>query len=68
MKVQQTQIDNERVIQIFISKDESETEENMKTIEEIKKENKKVVIFLSGDKDPKRILLSMVQAMKENTT
>ena len=68
MKVQQTQIDNERVIQIFISKDESETEENIKTIEEIKKENKKVVIFLSGDKDPKRILLSMVQAMKENTT
>lgn len=51
MKVQKTNILDDEVVQIYISKSESENDDIDKQINEIKQKNKNVVIFVSGKDD-----------------
>lgn len=51
MKVQKTNILDDEVVQIYISKSESENDDIDKKINEIKQKNKNVVIFVSGKDD-----------------
>lgn len=51
MKVQKTNILDDEVVQIYISKSESKNDDIDKKINEIKQKNKNVVIFVSGKDD-----------------
>lgn len=51
MKVQKTKILNQDVVQIYITEKEEDNDNIKHKIENLKKENKKVVIFVSGKED-----------------
>ena len=51
MKVQKTKILNQDVVQIYINEKEEKNDDIKHKIENLKKENKKVVIFVSGKED-----------------
>ena len=51
MKVQKTNILEKEVVQIYLSERESENSDINKEINEIKQNNKNVVIFVSGKDD-----------------
>ena len=51
MKIQKTKILNQNVMQIYINKREENNNDIKHKIENLKKENKNVVIFVSGKED-----------------
>lgn len=64
MKTKEIKIENKIVIQIYLSKEEKANTEIQKEIQQIKEKNKNVVIFISGDEKPNKILENMVNIMK----
>lgn len=64
MKIQEKQIEHKRVIQIYLTKKEKEDKEIQEKIEQIKAENKSVVLFVSGDKEVEKSLKAMIMIMK----
>ena len=51
MKVQKIKILNQDVVQIYINEKEENNDDIKQKIENLKKENKNVVIFVSGKED-----------------
>ena len=51
MKIQKTTILNQHVVQIYINEKEENNDDIKHKIENLKKENKNVVIFVSGKED-----------------
>lgn len=51
MKIQKTTILNQHVVQIYINEKEENNDDIKYKIENLKKENKNVVIFVSGKED-----------------
>ena len=66
MKVQEHKIQNNEVIHIYINQDEEKDIELQEKLKEMR-DNYKVVVFVSGNNDPKLILKEMVRAMKQET-
>ena len=66
MKVQEHKIQNNEVIHIYINQDEEKDIEVQEKLKEMR-DNNKVVVFVSGNKDPKQTLKAMVKAMKQET-
>ena len=66
MKVQEHKITNKKVIQIYINEQEKGDVEIQKKIENIKTKNSNVVIFVSGDNEPERVLGEMVKIMQND--
>ncbi len=64
MKVQEMKINNKCVTHIYIGKEESTIKEVKEKIDELKKENRKVVVFSGGSKDTKNTLKQMLQIEK----
>ena len=67
MKVQENKIENKKVIQIYLSEDEKSDTDIQEKIKQIKAENRNVVLFVSGDKEPRQTLKEMVKIMKNTT-
>lgn len=65
MKVRDVIINNKKVRQIYISKDEANDFEVKDKIKEYKQQNN-VVVFQAGEKDTEISLQHMLQTMKEN--
>ena len=66
MKVQEHKIQNNEVIHIYINQDEENDIEVQEKLKEMR-DNNKVVVFVSGNNDPKLILKAMVRSMKQET-
>lgn len=66
MKVQEHKITNKKVIQIYINEQEKGDVEIQKKIDNIKTKNSNVVIFVSGDNEPERVLGEMVKIMQND--
>ena len=64
MKVQEMKINNEYVMHVYVGKNESTLKEVEKKINELKKENRKVVVFSGGSKDNSNALKQMLQIEK----
>lgn len=64
MKVQEQKIQNNKVIHIYINEDEEKDIQVQEKLNEIKGNNK-VVVFVSGNKDPNQTLKAMIKAMKQ---
>lgn len=64
MKIQEKQIEHKRVIQIYLTKKEKEDKGIQEKIEQIKAENRSVVLFVSGDKEVEKSLKAMIMIMK----
>ena len=64
MKVQEQKIQNNKVIHIYINEDEENDIQVQEKLNEIKANNK-VVVFVSGNKDPNQTLKAMIKAMKQ---
>lgn len=66
MKVQEHKIQNNEIIHIYINEDEENDIQVQERLNEMRTNNK-VVVFVSGNKDPKQTLKAMVKAMKQET-
>lgn len=66
MKIQKAKILNQDVVQIYIAKKEESNDEIKQKIEKLKKENKNIVIFVSGKEDAPSTLQYIInkQAMQ----
>ena len=66
MKIQKTKILNQDVVQIYINEKEENNDEIKNMIENLKKENKNIVIFVSGKEDAPSTLQYIInkQAMQ----
>lgn len=64
MKIKENQIENKKVMQIYLSKEEKENNEVQKKIEKIKKEKGNIVLFTSGDEEVEKALKDMIMIMK----
>ena len=65
MKVRDVIINNKKVMQIYISKDEADDFEVEDKIKEYKQQNN-VVVFQAGEKDTEISLQHMLQTLKES--
>ena len=64
MKIQEYKINNKKVIQIYLNKNEREDVNIQRKIDKIKTENNSVVLFVSGDNDPEIALKEIVKIMQ----
>lgn len=64
MKIKENQIENKKVMQIYLSKEEKENNKVQKEIEKIKKEKGNIVLFTSGDEKVEKALKDMIMIMK----
>ena len=63
MKLQEYKIDNKKIIHIYIYEQEKKDNKIQEKINQISKKNK-VVLFVSGNNEPERVLREMVNIMK----
>ena len=63
MKIQESIIGNDKIVQIYLNKLENDNNEIRQKIEKIKEDNK-VVLFISGENETKQTLKNMVNIMK----
>ena len=63
MKIQESIIGNDKIIQIYLNQEENDNSEIQQKIETLK-EDKKVVLFISGENETKQTLKNMVNIMK----
>ena len=66
MKVQEHKIQNNEVIHIYINQDEENDNEVQEKLKEMRN-NSKVVVFVSGNKEPKQTLNAMLKTRKQET-
>lgn len=64
MKIKENQIENKKVMQIYLSKEEKENNAVQKKIEKMKKEKGNIVLFTSGDEEVEKALKDMIMIMK----
>lgn len=64
MKMLEKEIENKEVTQVFISKQEAEDDNIKKIINELKKGNKNIVVFVSGINKAEETLKVMLQFMQ----
>lgn len=64
MKIQEKQIENKKVIQIYLTNQEKEDKDIQEKIEQIKTKSGSVVLFVSGENDVIKTLKTMVMIMK----
>ena len=67
MKVQEYKIQNRKVIHIYVTEQEKEEANIQYKIEQIKDKNDNVVLFVSGNNAPEKVLKEMVKSMKDNS-
>lgn len=65
MRISENQIENKKVMQIYLSKEEKENNEVQEKIEKIKKERGNIVLFTSGDEKVEEVLKNMIMIMKK---
>ncbi len=65
MKIKKNEIENRIVTQIYLSREESTKAEVYDNIQHIGKENKNVVIYTSGNNEPKNVLENMISIIKK---
>lgn len=65
MIIRENQIENKKVMQIYLSKEEKENNEVQEKIEKIKKERGNIVLFTSGDEKVEEVLKNMIMIMKK---
>ena len=65
MKDQEYQIQNRKVIHIYVTEQEREVANIQEEIEQIKAKNNNVVLFVSGNNAPEKVLKEMVKSMKD---
>lgn len=63
MKIQESIIGNDKIIQIYLNQEENDNSEIRQKIEKLKEDNK-VVLFISGENEIKQTLKNMVNIMK----
>ena len=63
MKIQESIIGNDKIIQIYLNQEENDNSEIWQKIEKLKEDNK-VVLFISGENEIKQTLKNMVNIMK----
>lgn len=66
MKVQEQKIQNSKVIHIYVTEQEKEDAHIQYEIGELKAKNDNVVLFVSGNNAPEKVLKEMVKSMKDN--
>lgn len=66
MKVQEYKIQNRKVIHIYVTEQEKEDANIQYKIEQIKAKNDNVVLFVSGNNEPERVLGEMVKIMQND--
>ena len=66
MKVQEININKEKVLHVFISEEEAEKQDVKNKIEDMKKQGKKIVLFSSGKENIVKVLKNMLQVAKNN--
>lgn len=64
MKVQEQKVQNNKVVHIYINEDEEKDVEIQEKVKKMK-DNIKVVVFVSGNKDPKQTLKAMVKVVQQ---
>lgn len=65
MKIKENKIENKKVIQIYLSKEESTKGDVQNNIQKIREKNKNVVIFVSGNNETKKVLENMIRTIKK---
>ena len=63
MKIQESIIGNDKIIQIYLNQEENDNSEIRQKIEKLKEDNK-VVLFISGENETQQTLKNMVNIMK----
>lgn len=64
MKFQEFNFENKQIVQIYINKKEQENSEVIKKIEELKKKNSNISIFISGENETTKIIKEMLHYEK----
>lgn len=67
MKVQEQKVQNNKTVHVYINEDEEKDVEIQEKVKKMK-DNIKVVVFVSGNKDPKQTLKSMVKVVQQEKT
>ena len=65
MKIKENKNKNKKVIQIYLSKEESTKGDVQNNIQKIREKNKNVVIFVSGNNETKKVLENMIRTIKK---
>ena len=65
MKIKENKIENKKVIQIYLSKEESTKRDVQNNIQKIREKNKNVVISVSGNNETKKVLENMIRTIKK---
>lgn len=65
MKIQEIKIGNDKIVHIYLNQGENDNDEIQQKINKIKEEHK-VVLFVSGDNEPERVLREMVKIMQND--
>lgn len=64
MKVQEQKVQNNKVVHIYINEDEEKDVDIQEKLKKMK-DNIRVVVFVSGNKDPKQTLKAMVKVVQQ---
>lgn len=65
MKIQENNIENKKVVQIYLSKKENDDSGVKEKISQIRAKKINVVVFVSGDNEAKETLKQMVKTMQK---
>ena len=65
MKLQEHKIDNKKIIHIYLNEQEKQDKVLQEKIKHISESNK-VVLFVSGDNEPERVLKEMVKIIQND--
>lgn len=67
MRIQENRINNKKVIQIYLSKQEENDAEIKSKIQEMEDRKENVVLFVSGDTEINKALKEMVKIIRNET-
>lgn len=67
MKIEEHQIENKKVIQIYLRQHEKDSIEVKNKIKEMQNRKIKVVLFISGDNEAENVIKDLVKTMKLNS-
>lgn len=67
MRIQENRINNKKVIQIYLSKQEENDAEIKSKIQEMEDRKENVVLFISGDTEINKALKEMVKIIRNET-
>lgn len=67
MRIQENKINNQKVIRIFLSKEEENDKVIKRKIHEIEERGTNVVLFISGDEEINRTLQKIIKIIKNES-